>query len=185
MYPFLLDLAAAGAPRGLAVAQLRYHVRGWNRGDPVRDVECALRRLAERHPGARICLIGHSMGARAVLRAAGAPAVASVAALAPWLPPGEPTAQLAGRTVLVVHGLRDRTTNPARSYRYAVAAREAGVHLARFEVATSGHAMLRRAHVWHALVRRFALASLGVAPWDRELAAAFATPGEAVCRIPA
>src|ERR671932_2071344 len=70
MYPFLADLARAGAGRGLAVAQLRYRVRGYNGGDPVDDVLWGAEDLARRHPGATLCLVGHSLGARAALRAA-------------------------------------------------------------------------------------------------------------------
>ena len=46
MFPFLGDLARAGRRGGLAVAQLRYRVVGYNDGDPVRDVEWALEQLS-------------------------------------------------------------------------------------------------------------------------------------------
>ena len=48
MFPFLGDLARAGRRGGLAVAQLRYRVVGYNDGDPVRDVEWALEQLSDR-----------------------------------------------------------------------------------------------------------------------------------------
>ena len=38
MYPFLWDLHRAGSAWGLAACQVRYRVRGYNEGDPVRDV---------------------------------------------------------------------------------------------------------------------------------------------------
>ncbi len=183
MYPFLAALARAGTARGLLAAQLRYRVRGYNAGDPVRDVEWALGRLAARFPDVPVCLVGHSMGGRAVLRAAGHPAAAAVAALAPWLPPGEPVAQLGGRSVVIAHARRDRVTDPARSYRYALAARPHARRLCRFVVERSGHAMLGRARVWHSLVGRFSLAALELEPWDAQLEAAFALPGEAGSRI--
>ena len=64
MLPFLLDLACSGRRLGLASAQLRYRLVGYNEGDPVADVEWALDRVAERY-GVPVCLLGHSMGARA------------------------------------------------------------------------------------------------------------------------
>ena len=103
MFPFLGDLARTGRRGGLAVAQLRYRVVGYNDGDPVRDVEWALEQLSGRF-AAPVCLVGHSMGARAALRAAGHPSVTAVAALAAWLPDGEPVEQLAGRTIMLAHG---------------------------------------------------------------------------------
>jgi alpha-beta hydrolase superfamily lysophospholipase len=115
MYPFLLDLHRVGRDSGLAALQLRYRVRGYNEGDPVADLEWALSEIARRHGNVPVCMVGHSMGARSVLRCAGHESVRAVVALAPWLPPGEPTAQLAGRTVVMAHGTRDRTTSPARS----------------------------------------------------------------------
>ena len=56
MLPFAKDLGRAGAPLGLAVARLRYGVRGWNGEDrsPVADGRWALDQLAERFPGARL-----------------------------------------------------------------------------------------------------------------------------------
>ena len=118
MLPFLLDLARVGRRLGLASAQLRYRLVGYNDGDPVADVEWALDRVAERY-GVPVCLLGHSMGARAALRAAGHPSVVSVVALAPWCPPAEPVNQLEGRTVVIAHGVRDRITDPARSLEFA------------------------------------------------------------------
>ena len=124
MYPFLLDLHRVGRDSGLAALQLRYRLRGYNDGDPVADVEWALSEIARRHGDVPVCMVGHSMGARSVLRCAGHENVRAVVALAAWLPPGEPTVQLSGRTVVMAHGTRDRTTSPARSLDYALAARE-------------------------------------------------------------
>src|SRR6185503_16814280 len=112
MYPFTIGLHRTGRRDGLAVAQLRYRVIGYNDGDPVRDVEWALNELSDRF-AAPVCVVGHSMGARAALRAAGHESVTAVAGLAAWLPPDEPVAQLAGRTIMLVHGSRDRVTDPA------------------------------------------------------------------------
>ena len=115
------------ARRGPAVYVLRYRVRGWNAParDALLDARWATAALAERHPGVPVVLLGHSMGGRAALGAAGAPNVAAVCALAPWLDGSDPVAQLAGRTVLIAHGDRERYTDPAASYAYA-AARQGG-----------------------------------------------------------
>jgi pimeloyl-ACP methyl ester carboxylesterase len=161
MLPFSADLARAGRRRGLLVAQLRYRLQGYNDGDAVEDVSWALDRLAAHN--VPICIVGHSMGARAALRSAGHPAVTAVAALAPWLPPDEPVAQLDGRTLLIVHGLADRITSPARSAEYVRRARRFARGVRYVEIARSGHAMLQRPLVWHRLVRQFCLEQLGLA----------------------
>jgi len=183
MFPFVGDLARAGRRGGLAVAQLRYRVIGYNDGDPVRDVEWAIDQLVQRFD-APVCLVGHSMGARAALRAAGHERVTAVAGLAAWLPPAEPVQQLAGRTVMLVHGTRDRVTDPARSLEFGRRAREAAARLARFELARTGHTMLDRLPLWHSLTRRFVLGALGLEPLDERLATAFALPPERALRVP-
>jgi alpha-beta hydrolase superfamily lysophospholipase len=183
MFPFLADLARAGRRGGLAVAQLRYRMVGYNDGDPVRDLEWALNELSGRF-AAPVCLIGHSMGARAALRAAGHDSVQAVAGLAAWCPPEEPVAQLAGRTVMLMHGSRDRVTDPAGSLHLGRRARGTAARIARFEVAGAGHAMLERLPLWQAITRRFVLGALGLEPMDERIAAAFALPPERALRVP-
>ena len=183
MYPFLLGLHREGRGRGIATCQLRYRVRGYNEGDPVADVEWALDEIARRHGDVPVCLVGHSMGARSALRAAAAANVRAVVALAPWLPPGEPVAQLAERSLVIAHGRRDRVSDPAGSLEYALRARPVAERLCRFEIDRSGHAMLERFWVWQRLVREVAPSALGVSPWSERLRAAFALPAEEACRI--
>src|SRR6478609_9657241 len=48
MYPFTIGLHRSGRQDGLAVAQLRYRVVGFNDGDSVRDVEWAIGELRAR-----------------------------------------------------------------------------------------------------------------------------------------
>ena len=182
MLPFLGDIARAGRRRGLAVAQLRYRVVGFNDGDPVRDMHWALDRLAERFE-APACLIGHSMGGRAAVLAAAHPSVAAVAGLATWAPGGDPVAQLSGRTLMLVHGTRDAVTDPARSYALALRARSVASRVCRFEIAGARHAMLDRPRLWHELTRDFALQSLGLAPLQGRLDDAFTLDGEPACRV--
>jgi predicted esterase len=184
MYPFTLGLHRGGRRAGLVVAQLRYRVVGYNDGDPVADVEWAISELRGRFGELPVCLVGHSMGARACVRAAGADGVVAVAGLAPWLTPEDPVAQVAGRTVMLAHGVRDRITDPARSRAWAELAHPVAARLCRFEVAGTGHAMLERFGLWQRLVRSFTLGALELAPLGDELSAAFAAPAQRAARIP-
>ncbi|UXX94367.1 lysophospholipase [Streptomyces sp. AD2-2] len=72
------------------VARVGYRVRGWNgdRADAAQDALRALDALTELAGPVPTVLLGHSMGGRAALRAAGHPQVRGVVALAPWWPPG-------------------------------------------------------------------------------------------------
>ncbi len=168
MLPFARSIAAAGP----AVYVLRYRFRGWNAParDALRDAQWALADLDERFPGVPVVLVGHSMGGRAALGAAGGANVVAVCALAPWLDGSDPVVQLDGRTVLIAHGDRERWTDPAESFAYAVRAKERGVRVCRFDLPDAGHFMIRRARDWHALTRRFVLGELGIEPVDPVIA---------------
>jgi dienelactone hydrolase len=161
MVPIARRIGRLGRGR-LAVARLRYGVRGWN-GDlqsPVTDARWALDQLSARFPDLPIGLVGHSMGGRTALRVAGHDAVRSVVALAPWLPRGEPTSQLAGRNVLLVHGTADRMTSPKGSAAVAEQLREAGVSSSFIELIGERHAMLGKPRLWHDLSAGFLTATL-------------------------
>jgi acetyl esterase/lipase len=177
-YLRMLPFAWMLARRGLAVYVLRYRVRGWNAParDAMVDARWATTALAERHPGVPLVLLGHSMGGRAALGAADAANVAAVCGLAPWLDETDPVAQLAGRTVLIAHGDRERFTDPAASFAYAMRAKTAGVAVCRFELPGAGHFMLTRVSEWKALVRRFVLGVTGLEPLNPEIANALAQP---------
>jgi pimeloyl-ACP methyl ester carboxylesterase len=186
MLPFARALNRGGRGGGLATWVLRYRYRGWNEPDrdPVRDARWALERAAAEHPGVPVVLLGHSMGARAALRVAGEGPVVGVCALAPWLERGEPYAQLAGRSLLIAHGDRERTTSPALSYAYALAARTVSDRVCRFEVHGDGHAMLRRAGDWTWLVSRFVLGEVGIEPEHPVISAAMHAPVPDGLRVP-
>jgi dienelactone hydrolase len=162
MRPFVSSLHTAGRDAGLAVARLRYLARGWNGAAqaPVHDVRWALGRLADRFPHVPIALVGHSMGGRAALYAAGHHAVRAVVGLAPWLEPGDPDGQLTDRDVLLAHGDRDRTTSAKRSAAYAAAAAPHTALMTHVGVHGEGHAMLHRARLWHELTTGYVLAVL-------------------------
>ena len=193
MVPFGQAIARTSASRGVETALLRYRVRGWNEApagsdrapDPVRDAHWALDDLRRRHgDDVRVVLVGHSMGARAALRAGGDPNVVGVAALAPWLGGNEPTDHLRGQTLLIAHGDRERMTDPRASLAFATRVARISDRVARFDVHGDGHAMLRRAGEWHGLVARFTLAALGLEPFDEAVANAMAAGAPGGLSVP-
>ena len=158
---------------GVAIQRHRFRVRGWNGAlaSPVGDLNEALDAVVAEFGSVPVVLVGHSMGARAAARAAGHPAVTAVAGLAPWLPPGEPASQLAGRRVLLAHGSADSITSPAETWAFLERAR-AVTEVSAVEVRDGDHAMLRRARLWHAIAAEFARAALALPSRDSALAAA-------------
>lgn len=177
-YTRMLPFARMLADHDLAVHMLRYRVRGWNAParDALVDARWATEELARRHPDLPVVLLGHSMGGRAALGAADAANVTAVCALAPWLDDTDPVDQLAGRTVLIAHGDRERWTDPRASFDYAVRAKAAGVAICRFELPGAGHFMLSRVADWNAIVRRFVLGATFVEPIDPVIANALTRP---------
>ena len=102
-------MPARRAARGrLAVYRLINTFSGWDTTHtPVADCDWAIDQVAVRYPSAPVGLVGHSLGGRAALVAGDNPAVRSVAVLNPWLYPADDP-DLSGRSVLFVHGGRDR-----------------------------------------------------------------------------
>jgi predicted esterase len=100
------------------------------------------------------------MGGRVALRVADHGGVRSVAALAPWLPPGEPIPAVVDRSVLLAHGTEDRTTDPAATFELAdrLAAQGVDVELVKFP--GGRHSMLFPARPWHDLVAAFMVRTL-------------------------
>jgi dipeptidyl aminopeptidase/acylaminoacyl peptidase len=176
MRMFVSPLQNRSGTSGVAVALLRDRHRGWNgtAADAAVDALWALDRIAERFGPVPVVVVGHSMGGRAALRAAGHSSVTGVAALAPWVPDGEPVQQLAGRTVLIAHGDLDRQVDPAESLAYAKRAREAGVRICRLRLEGSGHMLLSRLADWNLLATDFALGMVGVKPLPAPVALALA-----------
>jgi len=166
MFPFGRSVLRAGRRR-IVLATLRYAVRGWN-GElesPLQDARWALDQIAERFAGLPIGLIGHSMGGRVALRVADhragrAGGVSSVAALAPWFPPGEPIPQMSHQRLLLAHGTADRITDPGQTFELAenLAAEGVDVELVRFPGAR--HSMLFPAKPWHDLAASFMVRTL-------------------------
>lgn len=139
MIPIARRIARAGGGR-LAVFRLLNSRRGWDTTHtPVQDARWALEQIADRVGRLPTCLVGHSLGGRAALLSAGAPAVRAVVALAPWVYPTDVAPGAADRRILMVHGARDRVASPDRS---AALARALGAHY--LVVPEGKHAMLRR-----------------------------------------
>ena len=160
-------------------AAIRRAVRGWNgpQASPAADLARLLEQARERYGQVPVVLIGHSMGGRAALRMAGHPLVTAVGALAPWLPPGEPAAQLAGRRILLAHGDRDRMTSAPDTWAYAQRAAATGARVAAVTVTGGEHAMLNRAGLWHGLAAEFTRAALGLPTGDARLRALLGQAG--------
>jgi alpha-beta hydrolase superfamily lysophospholipase len=167
MLPFAAALRRQGARDGLVVAVVRYRARGWNMRpsatapDPLEmppraaDVVEALNRLTAQFGPLPIALVGHSMGGRAALRAAGHQQVRAVVGLAPWVEAADPYQQLADRDVLLVHGSADRITDPGASRRLAELAEAIGARASYIEITGDKHAMLHRPRLWHQLAARY------------------------------
>ncbi|MGW2339232.1 alpha/beta fold hydrolase [Streptomyces sp. NPDC001661] len=151
MRPFVRATSAALADDPVLLARVRYRVRGWNGpdADALHDAERALDELTRLAGDVPVVLVGHSMGARAALRAARAPRVGAVVALAPWCPEDEPVAHLKGKDVLVLHGDHDRVTDPRASAAFVRRARAAGARADLSLVPGGDHAMLRTSTHWH------------------------------------
>lgn len=143
MVPVARRIARAGRGR-LAVFRLLNSARGWDMAHtPVDDARWALGqirlRIAAPLPTA---LVGHSLGARAALLAASEPEVRSVVALAPYVYGADGAQDLTGRSILFVHGMRDRVASPSDSAGVArCLGRTAEVGYVR--VADGTHALLR------------------------------------------
>jgi dienelactone hydrolase len=142
MVPVASRIARAGHGR-LAVHRLLNSRRGWDtEHTPVQDVDWALAEVAARHGAERpVCLVGHSLGGRAALLAAGRPQVHGVVALAPWVYPSDLAGEVHDTPVVIVHGDADRIADPARS---AQVARRLAVttSVAYVTVAGGTHSML-------------------------------------------
>ena len=161
MVPFARRIAKVGDGQ-IVVARLRYLVRGWNgpARSPVADAHWALDHLRKLFGDLPVTLVGHSMGGRTAIYAAGHPSVRSVVGLAPWIESGDPFEQLHGREVLFVHGTADRMTSHRATASFADRLTRHGVPVTLVQRPGENHAMLRNADVWHDLAAAFTRSSL-------------------------
>ncbi len=162
MIPFARGIAHAGRGR-LAVARLRYRVRGWNgaAADPLVDARSALVQIRERWPGIPIVLVGHSMGGRVALHLADAPGVRGIVLLAPWIDRRDEPRGGPGLRALLMHGSADVITSPAATAAYAALLERRGVDVTLDLVAGSLHAMVPRAGYWYRRVAGFVTDTVG------------------------
>ncbi|MGO4596809.1 alpha/beta hydrolase [Terrabacter sp. 2RAF25] len=151
LVPFARALRKIPGP--VAVARLRFRVRGWNGSEnmPVVDAQWALRQVRETYPGTPVALVGHSMGGRVAMHLGDEDDVRLVVALAPWIEPDDPWPGQGRRTV-VIHGDRDVICGLSRSRERIEKMRADGLDATLVRVARSDHAMLVRAPLWTALV---------------------------------
>ncbi|WP_371793236.1 alpha/beta hydrolase [Streptomyces sp. NBC_01471] len=169
MRPIGSRVAEVTAGHSVLMGRVRYRYRGWNgtRADAAYDARRALDELAATAGAVPVVLVGHSMGGRAALSAASHPLVRAVVGLAPWCPPDEAAGHLGGRTVVLLHGDRDRTTDPGGSADFVRRAREAGARACALTVTGGDHAMLRRPGIWHALTAGTVAGLLELGPLPR------------------
>jgi predicted esterase len=137
----------------VAVYLLRYAWTGWDGDgrDAVADATWALQLIRQRHPAAAVALLGHSMGARVAVRVAATGSVIGVVGLAPWLPATDAVAPLAGRSLTVVQGSRDRELPTPATDAFCERAAAAGTPVHRRSIRGGGHAMVFRMATWSRL----------------------------------
>lgn len=142
LIPTAHRIARRGSGR-LAVFRLLNSVRGWDtKHTPVLDVQWAMEQIAARFGQVPISLVGHSLGGRAAIRAAGGKQVRSAVALAPWLDTSDNRTKLPGKKLLVVHGSQDRIASPARAL-LAAQAMSSSADVGFIQIVGGKHAMLR------------------------------------------
>jgi predicted esterase len=146
---------------GVSTWLLRYRHRGWNGGDgPVEDTRWALAEVRRELGELPVVLLGHSMGARASIHAADHDSVVGVVGLAPWFPPGEQVAGLAGRHLLAAHGRHDRITSYRATAAFVERARAVASSAELHDMGPVGHYMLRRVPSWNDVALSGALGML-------------------------
>ena len=155
MTPFAVEVRRR-SHRSITVAQIHNPAGGWPRGQGRAALDAFLSGLDL--PRAQIVLAGHSSGGHVAL-AAGADC-GGIIALAPWLSGSEPVEHLRGSRVTILHGDRDRVTDPARSAAYVRQLVAAGVSARFQQMAGAGHAMVQRPGQWHRAVADEAIAIL-------------------------
>ena len=161
MVPFATAVGSAGDGQ-IAVAFLRYAVRGWNGAEmsPVADTKLALEQIEAKYPGVPIGLLGHSMGGRAALHLADDERVVAIVALAPWVEGQDRPRSHEGLHVLFMHGSLDRMTSPRASRAMANAMANLGADVSYESVKGDSHAMLRQASRWHREAAAFLVSHL-------------------------
>ena len=158
MIPIAARIASATRGRA-AVFRLLNSVRGWDSSHtPVQDAHWAMDQLKGRFGDLPVCLVGHSLGGRAALLAAGSPGVISVVALAPWVYPQE-GGDVTGRHILIVHGTNDRVASMKNAESVARRLATTGV-VSLVRIRGGKHAMLSHHRAFSRLATDFAAVTL-------------------------
>ncbi|MEO9330296.1 alpha/beta hydrolase [Gordonia aurantiaca] len=149
MYPFTWSLQLRYG-RSVRVHQVRYEVYGWNGDDasPMAPARAALEDLCDRHPGAPVVVIGHSMGGRVAAQLAADRRVIGVLALAPWWQFADWRHIHPGARVVAVHGDADERTFAKRTRKGIEELRANGVDAEFVTVPDGRHAMLDHVLLW-------------------------------------
>jgi len=135
----------------VAVRLLRYRSVGWNGdgADKIGDARWGLDRIRDEVGQVPVVLVGHSMGGRTACHAADQELVQGVVALAPWLPPGESVAALAGKELHAAHGRRDRITRARDTRAYVERAADIAGAVSFTDMGDRGHYLLTGTHAWN------------------------------------
>jgi pimeloyl-ACP methyl ester carboxylesterase len=152
---------------GVSVWLLRYSVRGWNARvasppSPVPDTRWALDEVRRELGDVPVVLLGHSMGGRTAVAVADDPSVVGVVAVAPWLPPNEPNAGLAGKPFAAAHGRSDKITSFQQTRAFCRNAEGVASSVELHDMGRAGHYMLRNISSWNRFAVSRSLAQLGV-----------------------
>lgn len=156
------EVAQPAHDAGVGVWLARYRQRGWNGGTgPTADARWALDEVRAVHGDVPVVLLGHSMGARVAVHAAGDRSVVGVVGLAPWWSVDDPVSTLAGRTLRAAHGRRDRITSFRETARYVERARTVADSAELQDMGALGHYMLTGSRRWHDVAIESVLDVLG------------------------
>ena len=145
------DVARRFQEAGVSTWLLRFTQRGWNGGaDRIEEARRALDDVRGRLGEVPVVVLGHSMGGRTAVHVADHPNVRGVVALAPWLPPGESVAALAGKRLYAAHGRRDRITSAQGTEAYVQRAADVAEAAEFRDMGPLGHYLLRGRRAWNA-----------------------------------
>lgn len=135
----------------VGVRLLRYRSIGWNGdgADKIADALWALDRIDDEVGEVPVVLVGHSLGGRTACHAADHRLVLGVVALAPWLPPDESVAALAGKQLHAAHGRRDRITSARDTHAYVERARAVASAASFTDMGDRGHYLLTGIRAWN------------------------------------
>jgi len=155
------------AQADVSVWLLRYGLRGWNARaaggpSPVPDARWALDQVRAELGHLPVVLLGHSMGARTAVAVADDPSVTGVVALAPWLPPDEPNAGLAGKPFAAAHGRSDKITSIRQTREFCRRAEGVASSVELHDMGRVGHYMFRDVRGWNHFALSRCLSQLGV-----------------------